>query len=183
MALSEFLKKKTSFAFNKYDVSNDGVVTLSDFEEIAQKVAQKLGINPGSPEHNKITAAYRKIWDGYFKPADVDGDNKVVLEEYIKACERFIESPNARKIGTDWNKMLYDAIDLDGNGSIDEKEFSVFLTTIGSSEADAKIAFSHIDTDNDGFISREEFAQNSYDYHTSQDTQSPANWFYGSMGM
>lgn len=181
MAFSKFLKKKTSFAFNKYDVSNDGVLTVSDFEEIAQQVAQKLGLNSGVPEHDKIMAAYRKIWEGYFKPADVDGNNKVVLEEYIKACERFIELPNARKISTDLNKLVYDAIDLDGSGSIDEKEFSVFLTTIGSSEADAKIAFSHIDTDNDGFISREEFAQNGYDYHTSQDTQSPANWFYGFM--
>ncbi|MEQ9671662.1 EF-hand domain-containing protein [Coleofasciculus sp. G2-EDA-02] len=181
MALSEFLKKKTSLAFNKYDISNDGVLTVSDFEEIAQKVAQKLGVDSGSPEHDKITAAYRAIWDGYFKPADVDGNNKVVLEEYIKACERFIESPNAIEIGMDLNKMLYDAIDLDGSGSIDEKEFSVFLTTIGSSEANAKIAFSHIDTDKNGLISREEFAQNLYDYHTSEDTQSPANWFYGSM--
>ncbi|MEQ9236299.1 EF-hand domain-containing protein [Coleofasciculus sp. E2-BRE-01] len=182
MAFSEFQTKKLSFAFNKYDVSNDGVLTLSDFEEIAQKVAQKLGINSGSPDHDKIMAAYRAIWDGYFKPADVDGNNKVVLEEYIKACERFIESPSARKMGTNLNKRLYDAIDLDGNGSIDKKEFIVFLTTIGSSETDAKIAFSHLDTDKNGFISREEFVQNLYDYHTTQDTQSPANWFYGSMG-
>ena len=181
MVLSEFQKKKLSLAFNKYDISKDGVITLSDFEEIAQKVAQKLGVNSGSPEHDKITAAYRALWDGYFKPADVDGNNQVVLEEYIKACERFIELPNAIKIGMELNKMLYDAIDLDSSESIDEKEFTAFVTTMGSSESDAKIAFSHLDTNKDGFISREEFAQNLYDYHLTQDTQSPANWFYGSM--
>ena len=179
MALSEFQTKKISLAFKKYDSSNDGVVEVSDFEKIAQKVAQNLGVNSGSPEHDKITSAYRVIWDGYFKPADVDGDDKVVLEEYLKATERFFGSPNAATMGTDLNKVLYDAIDFDGGGSIDEKELSAFLKAVGVSEADAKTAFSHLDTDKNGSISREEFAKNLYDYYASDDTGAPANWFYG----
>lgn len=179
MALSEFQKKKISLAFKKYDLSNDGILEASDFELFAQKVAQELGVNSGSPEHDKIMSAYRVMWDSYFKPADVDGDNKIVLEEYLKACERFIESPNGSTMGTDLNKVFYDAIDLDGSGSIDEKEFSVFLTTIGISEADAKTAFSHLDTDKSGSLSQEEFAKNLYDYYAGDDPQAAANWFYG----
>jgi Ca2+-binding EF-hand superfamily protein len=153
----------------------DGVVEASDFDKIAQKVAQNLGVNSGSSEHDKITSAYRAIWDGYFKPADVDGDNKVVLEEYFKATERFFGSPNAANMGTDLNKVLYDAMDFDGGESIDEKEFSAFLTAIGISEADTKTAFSHLDTAKSRSISREEFAKNWYDYYVIDDTEAPAN--------
>jgi hypothetical protein len=44
-------------AFKKYDSFNDKVVEASDFDKIAQQVAQNLGVNSGSPEHDKITSA------------------------------------------------------------------------------------------------------------------------------
>ena len=60
MALSEFQTKR--FPWRSRNTTHlimefDGVVEASDFDKIAQKVAQNLGVNSGSPEHDKITSA------------------------------------------------------------------------------------------------------------------------------
>jgi len=40
-------------------------------------------------------------------------------------------------------------------------------------------AFTQLDRDGDGFLSREEFAQDLFDYFTSDDRAARGNWFFG----
>ena len=178
--LSEFQKRKIALAFYKYDTSKDGFVELSDLELQGKKVAELQNVKPGSAEYEKIMSAYKGVWDNYIQSQDEDGDNKVTLDEFTKSTEQFINAGNSASTAVDVNGAVFDSIDLDGSGKIDSIEFSLYLRAVGLSETDAKAAFEKLDTDRDGFIFREDFAQKAYEYYTSNDPEAPGNWFYGS---
>lgn len=58
-------------------------------------------------------------------------------------------------------KARFDGVDRDGNGAIDEAEFSQLLDALGAGYDDAQVraAFSDIDRDQSGTIELEEFRQ------------------------
>jgi Ca2+-binding EF-hand superfamily protein len=62
-------------------------------------------------------------------------------------------------MSTDPLKARFDGVDRDGNGAIDEAEFSQLLGALGAGYSDAQVraAFSDIDTDQNGCIELEEF--------------------------
>ncbi|MFB8787776.1 MAG: EF-hand domain-containing protein [Potamolinea sp.] len=180
MALSEFQKRKCALAFYRYDLSKDGVVEALDFDMAGQKLAELQGFEPGSLEYGKITSAFKTEWDTFLKPADQDGDDKLTLDEYIKLAEQLIEGPNATEINLSVNQHLFDIIDLDGDGTINTNEFVIFLKARAITEEEAKFAFSKLDVDNSGSISRKQFAKHLMDYYRSNDAAAPGNWFYGS---
>lgn len=180
MPLSEFQKRKIALAFYKFDTSKDGIVEAADLELVGRKVAEIQGVHHSSPDYEKILSAHKAVWHGYFQPHDDDGDNKVTVDEYIQACESFIDSANLSDSAMDLNRAVFDSLDLDGSGKIDSIEFAVYLRAIGISEQDAKTAFEKLDADRNGYICRDEFAKSAFEYFTSNDPNAPGNWFYGS---
>ena len=178
--LSEFQKRKLALRFYMVDTSKDGIVELADFEQQGQKVAELRGIQPGSTDYEKILSASVATWETYWKPADADGDNKITLDEYLKSADILIAANTGEKTNFRVDKGSFDSVDIDGNGEITLQEYTIYLKSLGRSEEDAKIAFSKIDTNGDGKLSRDEFATAMYDYHTSNDPQDPANWAFGS---
>ena len=177
--LSEFQKRKLALRFYMLDTSKDGIVELADFEQQGQKLAELRGIQPGSTDYDKIISASVADWETHWKPADADGDNKITLDEFLKSADILI----AANTGAQKNSMVpqgfFDSVDIDGNGEITLKEYTIFLKSLGRSEEDAKIAFSKIDTNGDGKLSRDEFGIVLYEYHASNDPQAPGNWFFG----
>ncbi|MEG4207184.1 EF-hand domain-containing protein [Microcoleus sp. Pol7_A1] len=176
--LTEFQKRKLSLRFYMADTSKDGMVELADFEQQGQKVAELIGIQPGSTEYEKIISTYVANWEIYWKPADADGDNKITVDEYLKSADILIAENTGKKTKLRVNKAFFDSIDLDRDGEITLNEYTIYLKAVGRSEEDAKMAFSKIDTNGDGKLSRDEFATALYDYHASNDPQAPANRFF-----
>jgi len=177
--LSEFQKRKLALGFYMFDTSKDGIVELADFEHHAQKLAELRGIQPGSTDYEKILSASLAKWETFWKPADTDGDNKITLDEYLKSAEILIAANTGEKTNFRVDKGTFDSVDIDGNGEITLKEYTIYLKSLGRSEEDAKIAFSKIDTNGDGKLSRDEFGIALYEYHASNDPQAPGNWFFG----
>ncbi|MGH3697315.1 MAG: EF-hand domain-containing protein [Pseudonocardiaceae bacterium] len=180
MAISEFVKRKLSVAFYRFDYDKDGVVDQNDFVQLGQKVATLQGLDPGSSTTAGVIEAHRGWWDAYFKDADGDGDGQVTLEEYLAAVGAWVSSnPDAMSHAIASNGQVFDTIDQDGDGKLSLDEFSLYLQAYGLTASAAATAFGHLDLDSDGYISRDEFAKNMSEYYISEARPAPSEWFFG----
>ena len=60
--LTSFQKRKLTKLFSMYDLGNNGVLKLSDFEEIARRLASLRGWKAGSPEERHLLEQYTYRW-------------------------------------------------------------------------------------------------------------------------
>ncbi|MGH3873462.1 MAG: EF-hand domain-containing protein [Pseudonocardiaceae bacterium] len=180
MAISEFVKRKLSIAFYRFDYDKDGVVAENDFVQLGQEVAKLQGLDADSVEAASVIEAHRAWWDAYFKDADGDDDGQVTIEEYFAAVDAWVGgNPDALSHAIASNGLVFDTIDQDGDGKLSLNEFSLYLQAYGLATTDAATAFGHLDLDGDGYISRDEFAKNMSEYYISEDRPSPSEWFFG----
>ncbi len=63
MMLSELQKRKLMKLFCMYDVCNLGVLKISDFERLAQQLAELRGWKPSTAAYDKITSQYLFRWN------------------------------------------------------------------------------------------------------------------------
>jgi len=176
---SPFQRRKAALAFYRWDQTKDGVVRLADLELWGKEVAAHLNVPQGSPHYDKILDTYRQTWQAVFKPLDRDNDDALTLDEYAESFGVFLDPQGTEQVIAG-NRVLFDALDLDGDGRIGRHEYAAFVSPLGVTAQDARTAFTQLDRDGDGFIEREEFAQDLHDYFASDDRTAPANWFFGS---
>lgn len=179
---SEFVKRKRTLTFYKIDSSKDGFLSMEDWVQRGKTVAEVYNFQPGTDEYDKLISAYVAVWNTDFKTVDLDGDNKISIEEYLKSWEVSDDPSQASEFKAGRYRSfntVFDVLDVDGNGTIDMKEFGANLKALGVSEDQVELSFSKLDLDRNGVITRDEFATSLWEYYTSEDPQSGGNWSYG----
>ena len=176
---SPFVHRKRVLGFYFFDLSRDGTVTQNDFGTFGRRVAEQLKVPTGTAQYEKITGAFLAAWDAFGKPADKDNDNAITLSEFIDSYIAFLQHPDAKQMVLTVNATFFDAFDGNSDGKIDLAEYTAFLTPAGVSSQNADTAFKRLDRNGDGFISREEFASDWWEYWNSDDRAAPGNCFLG----
>lgn len=177
--LSPFVQRKIALAFYKYDQSKNGLLEKEDLLLIGKRIAESFGLKESDRKYQQIMETYAKAWDNYLAAADQDGDGKVSLVDFLAAREKMDASQIAKN--QEVNKLMFDCLDVDGNGTISFQEYQVFLKALGeTNEENIKRGFDSMDINKDGSISRDEYAKLRSDYGSSEDPEEPSKWFYGS---
>lgn len=176
--LSPFIQRKIALAFYKYDQSKNGLLEKEDLQLVGQKIAESFGLKESDRKYQQIIETYSKAWDNYLAAADQDGDGKVSLIEFFEARDKMDASQIAKN--KEVNKLMFDCLDVDGNGTISFKEYEVLLKALGeTNEEIIKRGFDNMDINKDGTISRDEYATLRSGYFASEDEEDPSKWFYG----
>lgn len=176
--------------FKAMDVDRNGFLSLSDYEEIAERLLQNQGEQSNSEE---IREVFRSLFEHMVAGAvPVDGETKISEEQFLANAAKVISliqsSPEAGKssfeAGKRKNEVLFDLIDTDRSGEISREEYRKYLVIYtGKDDADrADQAFDSIDLDRNGSISRDEFIECHLRYwseHASDPSSSPIP--YGSL--
>ena len=182
--LSQLLQKKNTKNFQVYDLDRSGFVELADLELCASNLAKLRNWEPESSEFLELKTNYSAIWTNFWQPADISGDGKVSLEEYLNLADSSISNfPNSTVLqDAHKNKadVIFNILDASNDGQISLREYQQFCVAVGLTQKDAETAFAHLNRNANGHISRDEYLQASQEFHISDDLNAAGNWLYGS---
>lgn len=178
--LTELQRRKLARSFYIIDANHDGFVERGDYEGVAQRLADYLGLPSGSAERQQHTAEYMAGWEYIQQAADSDGDDRVTLDEFLAANALIISQREVLEtlaLTTASNTMSWQDKDKDGRISHDE---ILGVTKVWAiTHAEAEEAFRHLDRDGDGYISKDELLQATEEFFMSDDPNAPGNWLIG----
>ncbi|MFJ8165541.1 EF-hand domain-containing protein [Streptomyces sp. NPDC096136] len=118
-------QRKLRRYFTAIDADGSGALTRGDFELVATRYVDALGLAADSRQAEETRAATLKIWDDLIAPMDVNGDGEVSPEEFVDALEKSLATDRAayaESIRPSAN-AYFDLCDADGSGEVDEKEY------------------------------------------------------------
>ncbi|KAK3239829.1 Calcium-dependent protein kinase 15 [Cymbomonas tetramitiformis] len=93
-----------------------------------------------------------------FKSFDTDGDGTITLAEMDRGLSKMAKQGTSSKLTKDHVKQLMAAADVDSDGVISYQEFITSTLQMNKLDSDEHLhkAFMNFDTDNSGYITREE---------------------------
>jgi len=163
--------------FKLMDVNGDGFLSLSDYEEIANRLIELQG-NSSDPEAIR-TLFYNLFQNMIAGGASVDASTKITEEEAVANAAKAVSVlQSAPEVGRQKNEVFFDIIDTDKSGEISREEYRKYIAVYsgGDQPERADQAFDSIDTDGNSSITREEFVEGHMGYwftHPNDQNHSP----------
>ena len=161
-----------------YELSPGEKMSRRTFEKYANKHREILSKFGNPIEAIYAAAGIMNIADtfGFTKYAE-DGGKVVTLSEFITLMDESTERTNL--LADVCNIPYFRAIDKDGNGYIDRKEWDRHLKARNTyvNEEQAMKSFDSLDTNHDNRISMEEYLQACRKYWASKDQENVKNLY------
>jgi Ca2+-binding EF-hand superfamily protein len=180
--LSEFRKKKMTRAFETYDVNKNGVLDQDDYDRLAANLARHRGIKEGTPEYASVRATYLAAWSAVQKAANDGQRPTVTLEEWLISREALLRDPsNFVTVVQNVTDAVFKQLDANGDGQISFDEYRSLFKLYDADPAPAEEAFSVLDADHDGFLSRADVTKIVEEYWYSEDPAAAGNWIFGKL--
>ena len=166
--------------FSLVDPTNDGCLTLDDYEVFALRLVQAFDVPPGSPEAIAIRQGYRALWRAMAARSDTDDDGRVSRAEFL----RWINSRAAHDDGFDQDiRPLAEAvvalIDHNQDGALDATELLRLLQACDLPDDQARTVFHAFDRNHDGSVSAREVVAAVYDFCLDPAPGKPGHWLFG----
>jgi hypothetical protein len=178
MSLNYFVKRKRVLGFYFFDLTKDGLVREEDLQTFGKAIAAKMNVKPGSDSYKKVTDGTNSYWAAFAPASDVNGDGSVTCDEFLAALAKVLDLPNGKQILGHLSTAMFDAMDVNSNGTLSKEEYTNFVTAGGVGTEAAHKAFQQLDLDGSGVIARDEFAHCIWEYWTSSDPKARGNWFF-----
>ena len=180
--LSPLQEQKLTRYFRVYDVDDDGVIGIRDFERVLENLRALHGVGSAATPLGELRAAYLNRWEAMRRSADTDADGGVDLGEWLAYWDGVL-SDDARYDAEIAGLVdrLYALFDTDESGSIEVDEFVNFYAAYGLRAALARHVFEGLDGNGDGAVSRAELAEAAHQFYRSDDPATPGNELYGSL--
>ncbi|EST26631.1 methylglyoxal synthase [Streptomyces roseochromogenus] len=157
MAHEDWLPRITSI-FRMYDLDGDGQLGREDLIAYAGRVAENL-TEPGDTKRRAaLYDAYAELWTQLSAVSDTDRGGRISEQEFVAATARgaFDGDPHFRDSTLRALDALADALDRDGDGTIDPAEYERIFGATGLDTTTSALGFAAVDTDGDGRITRAE---------------------------
>lgn len=145
-------ERELRIRFECLDVNRSGFLEEEDFEAIARLRVAAVGESLESAKAKAVLDGYRHWWAGMSK----DQAGRVTYEAYCVSLQgRDTFDANRRP----QVEAVFDLLDADDDGYINEREFVTGHRNAGFDEAYATELFATTDTDRDGKVSKEELVE------------------------
>ncbi len=178
--LTEFQKVKLPNLFNMFDMDADGTINQRDIVRIVDACSVKRGWQNGEKEYKALYNHFISIWENLLEVADKNQDDHLTLEEFLKFYGHIIDNEELytqmiQGLGT----AVFSTFDTNSDGNLSLAEYQDFYRVIGLKTNFATTIYTHLDLDQNGFISITELLKLMDQFFKSQDHQSPGNFIFG----
>ena len=194
--LSELQKRKLTKLFCMYDALNFGVLKISDFEHLAQRLSDLRGWKPYSSAYDDITSKFLLLWNrmraeiktksnkpvanqGKYEVIDSQTRHEVNLDEWLYYHDVVLNDENKRNEVLSQATSLFSVIDTDDSGNLDKKEWANFFRVYNIPVVYVEETFAKIDRDRDGVLSMDEVLSMIQDFYYSNDPNVSGNYIFG----
>ena len=171
--VSDASRQRFGGLFRSIDRNGDGFVDADDYELAVASLAQGRNLQPGSPEYDDIRMKVMRGWEELREVSDTDGDGRVAQDEYVEYLAALTDSPEGVDRIRDIADQMITAMDSDGDGRLDLEEFAGMMGAWGAAADKAEALFRHIDTDADGFVTRDELLASMRGFFFDADPNAP----------
>ncbi|GGZ93449.1 methylglyoxal synthase [Streptomyces subrutilus] len=174
---SEAWLPRITAIFRAYDLDRDGQLGREDLIAYAARVAEKLTVADDTRRRTALYDAYAELWTQLAAVSDTDRGGRISEQEFIAATARgaFDADPHFRESTLRAVDCLADALDRDGDGTIDAAEYERIFGATGLDGDTSGLAFETVDADGDGRITRAEFRAAAVQLYPLAD----ASWLTG----
>jgi Ca2+-binding EF-hand superfamily protein len=180
--LTEFRIRKLNRLFDVLDHDGDGAIELADFIRRVERFAKLRGWEQGSPEYLRNLRFALGEWQNLRESADADEDRQITRREFLRYAEVYLsERDGVRAFAHGDVQLIFDAMDLDGDGRLSIDEYRDYLEVCGIDRSAADRYFAHADLDEDGAITRQELSHAMEEFLISENPDSASNLLYGAL--
>jgi Ca2+-binding EF-hand superfamily protein len=166
--------------FRQLDDNNNDSLEFSDFSSHAYFIKKQKGWADDHPGFTNLLAAKRRFWQEIQTRVDTNHDNSISLEEWLTFWEKIVTEAAATGKTADWisqiHLTLFQALDLDEDGTIGLDEYTLYLQSIGVNQ-DPQTIFEKVDADGNGKLDLDEFADVLSKWVLSNDPNASVNYF------
>ncbi|RCG25008.1 EF-hand domain-containing protein [Sphaerisporangium album] len=163
-------------AFDTSDVNQDGFIDKQDMYLVGLHLADRLGLPPDAPARGRLQDAYAQVWENVVAAVGTDEEGRISRERYVEYAVSPRLDRTAFIVAIVWpiTDALWDALDTDGDQKLSMREYLHLWSAYDVGTAEAREAFILLDTDGDGHLGKDEFAQAMYDFYFSEDPEKAA---------
>jgi uncharacterized protein (DUF2141 family) len=157
------------------DADGDGFLEESDFAALTDRWTRIRDTPPGSAGHARLTAIMMGWW-ATLVAADVNGDNKVTVDEVLMVVDRLGELNEAVTVTA---SAMFDAIDENGDGRISPDEYQQLIRAWSGRDTETGDIFALLDSNGDGHLDRDEFIGHWTEFWAGDDSDAPGSFVFG----
>jgi Ca2+-binding EF-hand superfamily protein len=182
--LTEFQKQKLMKLFSMYDAQNLGVLKLSDFERLAQRLAELRGWKPGTPAYEKNLNQYllfqwNQIRTAIKQTLNRPKEGHVNLEEWFAYYNIVLNDEASQEEQGRLTEAVFYVVDVDESGNLDKGEWADLFRVYNIPVIYVDETFARIDLDGDGVLSKEEVLSMVQVFLYSNDPKQSGNYMFG----
>ena len=176
--MSEFRMQKYRVMFDQLDHNRNDRMDFDDFSGHAHMIKKEQGWADDHEHFTRLIEAKKKFWKELnvrVKPAE----DTITFDEWKGFCDGLATEVKETGRVPDWvtriHYLLFESLDLDGDGIISKTEYALYLKSIGS-DVDPKKIFPKLDLDGNGHISLDELEELFSQWLISDDPKDPGNY-------
>jgi Ca2+-binding EF-hand superfamily protein len=181
--LTELQKRKLMKLFSMYDACNLGVLRISDFERLAQQLAEMRGWKPGTEAYEKLINQYLFRWNRMRaeikQTLNVRNDGQVNLDEWLTYYDTVLNDQAHEEDLLALAEAVFNVVDVDQSGHLDQGEWTELFRAYNIPVIYVEETFARIDRDGDGALSKAEVLSMIREFYYSSDPDAAGNYMFG----
>jgi Ca2+-binding EF-hand superfamily protein len=157
--------------FDAVDSNNDGYVEWADYQRVVDGYFTAFKLDRDTRKGLALQVGYQMLWLELLRHAN--RSQRLSGDEFVAAYRAVRTDTSRFNMIEGIPSAVFDVIDSDDDNKISEEEFAQVLKHWGVTASGAMETFIMLDTDRDGYISRQQFIRAGWKILYSADLAAP----------